>query len=228
MQDAWVVGLDGEGMQHRVVGDHVHRPDGHVLAGHQSVEVDEGHLALHGTSETNIVWMVRDRCLYIGTPAPRRPFVLVGNLPPLYWWDGKDAERHLREDRRLEDPLRSDNGNPPPFVVEPGGQKRSRQHLTAVEPDLIGEPGECGGPDGHISVHPSHGRDGRPCDHLPSRGVHRRRSGAAPCSRRKWAQRSRRMPAVLGTCIAESPDLGSRVATALWHCSTTAVGKAPP
>jgi len=158
-RDEGTVGLvdgNGEGEIARVVPDHVDRPGRHVASRDNAVKVHERNPALHGETQADIVTVVRIGPTVSIEDDVRPHLILVGTRATLNDWRRVDAERHVRQDRGLENTLRPNEGNPVSFEVKPSlehlvGQRVRmedrllREELKGREPDATVEVG-------HISL----------------------------------------------------------------------------
>ncbi len=116
-----------EGKRRRVVVHDEDRPDRQILASNNSEEVDERSSAPHRESQSRVVPMIRiDPAIAVEKEPVLVHLVLVGSLPPLDDRHGRDSQRHLGQDRRLEDALRPDQRSAPPLELESLGEKPPR------------------------------------------------------------------------------------------------------
>jgi hypothetical protein len=153
----WRVDSDGKAELLSMVSNDVYRPDGHVATGSDADEVDEGNAPLHRETQPLIVAVHGiSATVPISQEAVGPHAVVVGAILSLDNWNGRDAERHLRQDSRREDALRRDERHALPLELEPLREHVTRQHLVPVELGLL--PQELKGPraDSAIGVTVSH------------------------------------------------------------------------
>jgi hypothetical protein len=108
---------EGEGLG--VILDDEDRPRRFIEAGDDTVQVDEGRLALHGRPQPEVVSMTRiGASIAIAKEAGVGEAVVVGALAVLDRRGGCDGEGDIGEDGGLEDALRTDQRDAGAVEVE--------------------------------------------------------------------------------------------------------------
>ena len=176
-----VVHLDRERERARIVTDDEYRPDGQVPAPHEAEEIDERQMTLHGEPEPPVVPMSPILAAVPVVEAVWCEYIVIGTGR-----HGRNRQRRVGQYLRLENPLRTDEGNTEAVQRESLSQERARQDVVSSGRDLRIKPVEGGQTNPAIPVSVEHGAASREGGGLvgnspvPSpRGVSRRRDGNA-------------------------------------------------
>lgn len=114
-----VIHRNGEGQILRIISHDEHGPDSQILAGNDSVKINQGNLVAHRFSQPPVVSMG-------GIAAPvavSQQVVFAEGIIVRPFRSGGDGERNFRQDARFENPLGADQGNALPFELKSSGQQ---------------------------------------------------------------------------------------------------------
>jgi hypothetical protein len=135
----------------RIVSYDIDWPLGQVPSRNDSTEIDQRGLPRDGLTQAYILMMHRIRS---AVPIQERTvgpgYVIVRCRLTLLGRGGGDGQRNLGKDSRLEDPLRSEEGNPMSTKREAPAQDVERDGFLAYFEQAIFEKGKCCQPYGAI------------------------------------------------------------------------------
>ncbi len=136
-----------------MVLDDEDRPRRFVEALDDAVEIDERGLPLHGRPQAHVVAMTRiGAAIAIAEESAVDEPIVVGALAVFDRRGGGDGEGQLGQDRWLENPLRTDQGDSDAIEVEAAFEDGAGEGGFAEALALFGEEGEGAEADGRVAV----------------------------------------------------------------------------